>query len=95
MSQRYVISIGSVVSLAVSLLYLNLREIICPPRIIRKQTPELVDLGAKILRKPNNSISDESLAQLMSLGFAREEAAEALRRSGGNIERASNMLLDG
>ncbi len=38
--------------------------------------------------------SDEALAQLIALGFEREQCSEALKRSRGNIQEACNALLD-
>jgi hypothetical protein len=49
----------------------------------------------EILIVQNNSISDGAISQLMALGFSNEQCISALRRADGNLERASNILLDG
>jgi DNA damage-inducible protein 1 len=37
----------------------------------------------------------DGVAQLTALGFSREQAVEALRTCGGNVEQAAGLLLGG
>lgn len=42
---------------------------------------------------PSSSVSDDSIAQLVSLGFPRQEAIRALQQCNGNVEVAASLLF--